>query len=316
MLIEKLPMPEVFFHSTVPAAVLRIGGDDAASFLQGQFSNDLSQQRTNSVSYGLWLTVKGKVQGDSYVLGLSDGSWLVTSVGTSAETLRKRFDSYIIADDVSVDPVEAYTLIVAFSENGKEGEDGVLSAETQRPDPGAYAKLADGYLFRGAVAGWCWIGPDVSARALRSRLELEGLRPVDRDHFERWRVTSLIPAIPQDVTAGDLPQEAAMERYAVSFTKGCYLGQEVMARLQSMGQVRRILTLVSGSGEPPASGSEVFAQGKRVGELRSVARSGKGVGGFLALAMVQRSAVASGGQLEVIVSEGSRPLAIVPRPLE
>jgi hypothetical protein len=92
-----------------------------------------------------------------------------------------------------------------------------------------------------------------------------------------------VPAIPAEFGPGDLPQEAGLETVAISFTKGCYLGQEVMARLQAMGQVRRRLVRVAGLGLAPAAGVELLQAGRRVGELRAAEHYGTG---WLGLAMV------------------------------
>ena len=70
---------------------------------------------------------------------------------------------------------------------------------------------------------------------------------------------------------------------AISYTKGCYLGQEVMARLKNLGHVRRRLHIVRGEGEPPAAGAQLFQNERKVGEVRSTARDGRG---FVAIAML------------------------------
>jgi folate-binding protein YgfZ len=108
---------------------------------------------------------------------------------------------------------------------------------------------------------------------------------VDEEEMARRRIVAGIPAIPTEVGAADLPNEAGLDAAAVSYTKGCYLGQEVMARLKSMGQVRRRLWQVNGTGEPwPKLPAPVFAGARQVGELRSAVRDG--AGGWLGMAMV------------------------------
>jgi folate-binding Fe-S cluster repair protein YgfZ len=98
------------------------------------------------------------------------------------------------------------------------------------------------------------------------------------------------------VGPGDLPNEAGLEAEAISYTKGCYLGQEVMARLKSMGQVRRRLVRVGGAGESiPALPVPLFGGGRAVGELRSAVRDG--AGGWSGLAMLSRLQVAAGAEL-------------------
>jgi hypothetical protein len=102
--------------------------------------------------------------------------------------------------------------------------------------------------------------------------------------LERLRIEAGVPAVPRDIGPEDLPNEGELEVDAISYTKGCYLGQEVMARLKSMGQVRRKLVRVTGTGSIslglPAA---LFADGKKVGELRSAVPTGEG---FFGLAMI------------------------------
>ncbi|MEX2044537.1 MAG: hypothetical protein WD941_04230, partial [Opitutus sp.] len=87
-----------------PACWLRVGGEDAFSFLQGQFTNDLRALDTKPAVYGLWLDVKGKVVADSFVLKgrHQDGFW-IGSYASPARIIRERLESHIIADDVTVE---------------------------------------------------------------------------------------------------------------------------------------------------------------------------------------------------------------------
>ena len=94
-----------------------------------------------------------------------------------------------------------------------------------------------------------------------------------------------IPAVPADVGPGDLPNEGGLDVGAVSYTQGCYLGQEVMARLKSMGQVRRRLLRVAGeASEVPPLPAQLFTGERKIGELRSAVPDG--AGGFVGLAML------------------------------
>jgi folate-binding protein YgfZ len=101
---------------------------------------------------------------------------------------------------------------------------------------------------------------------------------------ELARLRDAIPAMPGDIGPRDLPNEGGLEEIAISYTKGCYLGQEVMARLKNLGQVRRRLHLVRGAGVAPVPPGTALYQGERkVGETRSVAAEGDG---FVAMAML------------------------------
>jgi hypothetical protein len=141
-------------------------------------------------------------------------------------------------------------------------------------------------VFRGRRAreeNWEWILPlaeaDGAARALA------GIREIDSADADRRRILAGIPAVPADIGPGDLPNEGGLEGEAISYTKGCYLGQEVMARLKSKGRIRRRLHRVTGDGPAPAAPGALWQGGARVGELRSAA-AGEAGRGFAGLALL------------------------------
>jgi hypothetical protein len=110
------------------------------------------------------------------------------------------------------------------------------------------------------------------------------MEALDFAAMERLRIEAGIPSVPRDLGPDDLPNEGGLEHDAISYTKGCYLGQEVMARLRTMGRVRRRLLRVAGSAKAPEQlPAPLFAEGKKIGELRSAARTATG---FIGLAMI------------------------------
>jgi len=104
--------------------------------------------------------------------------------------------------------------------------------------------------------------------------------------MERARLRAGIAAVPADLGPGELPNEGGLEAVAISYTKGCYLGQEVMARLKSMGQVRRRLLRVTGAGHAPPQPAKLYQGSKAVGELRSSAPEGAGYIGHALLSLL------------------------------
>jgi len=267
-----------FFTSLVryhwqPAAWLRVSGGDAATFLQGQFTNELRDLATGGAVYGLWLNVKGKVLADSFVLsGPLAGEFWVGSYFSPATAIRERLESFVIADEVVIEDVTSGWTGVALL---GEGATAALAAERRA-----------GFVFRGRRAreeSAEWIFPVAETNAVRT--QLTGLRELDANEMTRRRIEAGIPAVPADAGPGDLPNEGGLDVAAISYTKGCYLGQEVMARLKSLGQVRRRLLRVAGAGEPSQNlPAALFAGERQMGELRSAARDGSG--GFIGLAML------------------------------
>lgn len=266
-----------------PAAWLRVTGPDAATFLQGQFTNDLRALEKQPAVYGLWLTVKGKVVADSFVLrGAPAGEFWVGSYFSPAAAIRERLESHIIADDVVVEDATAEWSAVS-----------IFDADTAIP---GNAAPADGFVFPGrrGAANAEWVFRHDAMEAARTRLA--GRRELSAEEIAQRRIAAGIPAIPADVGPADLPNEGGLEAAAISYNKGCYLGQEVMARLKSMGQVRRRLLRVRGrAGNIPSAPAPVFVEARQVGELRSAVRDGDT--DWIGLAMVSLMHVTPGAGL-------------------
>lgn len=267
-----------------PAAWLKVTGGDAANFLQGQFTNELRGASSNGAVYGLWLNVKGKVVADSFVLnGATADTFWVGSYFSLAGVIRERLEGFVIADDVVVEDFTAAWSGVTIM---GEGSWAALLAEPR----GGFVLRGR----RGTTESAEWAFPENQREAVRA--QLAGLTELSADEMARRRIEAGVPAVPEDLGLGDLPNEGGLETEAISYTKGCYLGQEVMARLKSMGQVRRRLLRVAfaAEGKPPLPAA-LFLGARQVGELRSVASDG--ASGFVGLAMVSLLHVSPGAKL-------------------
>lgn len=254
---------EVFWWR--PAAWLRVTGEDAANFLQGQFTNDLRADDRDGAIYGLWLNQKGHVLADSFVLRTGEGGFWVGSYQSSVADIRQRLESFIVADDVIVEDVTDKWCGVSVIGEGPTAPEGVLQFRGRRT----------------TEPNWEWVFTAEYEAGVRAILE--GVRGIDEHEIERRRIAAGIPAVPTDIGPGELPNEGGLEATAISYTKGCYLGQEVMARLKTMGRVRRKLLRVRGDGAAPSVPVKLSQDGKVLGELRSVAQDGDG---FVGLALV------------------------------
>ncbi|MGF1448545.1 MAG: YgfZ/GcvT domain-containing protein [Opitutales bacterium] len=246
-----------------PGALLRITGEDAFAYLQSQFSNDLRRDggSDGAVTYGLWLDRKGRVRADSFLLQLDEESFLALSHHCEAAALAEHIQAHIIADDVEVEAVEG-EVVSLFAPD----EAGVPFTLPQR---GRFAQDASlGAVFHGRMVH----GVRLECVRLDGPVQLpDTVEEVRAEDFEAAVYEGRGAAVPAECgQEGDLPQEAGLEVDAISFTKGCYLGQEVMARLQAMGQVRRKLVGLRGNGQPLEDGQALFAREREVGTVRSV----------------------------------------------
>lgn len=264
--------------------MLRASGPDAPAFLQGQFTNDLGRISPGEAVYGLWLDRKGRVIADSHVLREAGGAgfWVV-SLSSPAEIVLRRLQDFIIADEVEIsDETPGFRGVSLVG----EGAAAWLAGEPRA-----------GFAFpgrRGLPESREWIFPDLDAGVVEAALA--AARTIADGELESARIAAAIPAIPADIGPSDLPNEGGLEAEAISYSKGCYLGQEVMARIKSLGRVRRTLVRVHGTGLPPPLPAPLWDGDKREGELRTVAGEAGGAG-FAGLALVSVAGAASGRPL-------------------
>ncbi|MGE9296837.1 MAG: YgfZ/GcvT domain-containing protein [Puniceicoccales bacterium] len=259
-------------------------GEDAFTYLQSQFSNDLKRNIERPSTYGLFLNRKGKVQADAFVLRRGEEDFLVVSYFAESAVLKEIVEANLIADEVEMEDVsQDYKLVTLW------GDETLLTAYL--PEAGTFRDLEDALVFRGrrmnaphvealVSADECWPDDD----AIDSGEGCDGIAALNS--LNEARIRDGVPASPFDIGPDDLPQEAGdLATSAVSYTKGCYLGQEVMARLHAMGKAQRALYRVSFV-DSAQSGTPIFAGEKQVGELRSqVPVDGEK---FLGLAMLKR----------------------------
>ncbi len=270
-------------HRYQPSACLRVSGEDALSFLQGQFTQELRPASAPPVAYGLWLNQKGKVLADSFVLREAADLLWVISFSSSAAVIRERLEAYIIADDVVIDDETAAWQGLALGGEGAAAWLGEAAGAV--PAAGEFTRAGGGWVFHGRRDGGTsfeWLRP-----AQAEAPALGGLAEIGAEEVERLRISTGIPLVPRDIGPGELPNEGGLDAVAVSYTKGCYLGQEVMARLKAMGTVRRGLVRVRAGGRSAPAVPTALLQGeKRLGELRSAVADG--AGGFIGLALVNK----------------------------
>jgi folate-binding protein YgfZ len=225
--------------ATADTTVVRVTGEDAAAFLQGQCTADL---RNVVLTDALWLNRKGRVLAHTVIVKETDGSFLLLCPHLPAAELMTIVTANVIADDVlATDESAAWQKWIAWGV-----EPSVAGAKVWATK-------------RYGVAAWDVLTP--------VGVPLPGL-PAPFAELDAERVAAGVPAVSADCGANEFPQECGLEAW-VSYTKGCYLGQEVMARIQSMGSLRRILRRVTG---PVSVGQELrTTEGKVVGTVRSAA---------------------------------------------
>ncbi len=294
-------------------AFLRISGSDATRWLNGMVSNTIQALQPGEGNYNFLLNAQGRIQGDAMVFresGVGAATFLLETESTQLEAVRQHLDHFIIMDDVELTPVEGLSGVLVA---GPEAPSTVaaLGTANQRAvpcSPGAQVPPAQSVRLKQTIyAGapvWLiqglsplvprfeiWSDPSTIASIL-AELSDSQARPVSATEIEWLRILEARPKYGVDIRDRDLPQETA-QAHALHFAKGCYLGQEIVERIRSRGQVHRRFTAFRLAGELPATlPAPLEAGGKPAGELTSAAQVPLAEGPvLLALGYVRQEAV-------------------------
>ena len=281
------------FHVYRPACVLVARGPDAREYLQGQFSADLGRTNGGERVYGLWLNRKGKIVADSFALCASPEEYWLVSYYCREATVRERLEENLVMDEVE--------LLVAgekWQAASLWGEAAIAAASALLPD-GAAPGPRGATVRKGLLAFWGRRGGGPALELVfdqelnpqgidqvKTALEATGAEAMDDEQVAALAIQTRTPRVGIDVGEDDLPQEVGLVEEAVAFDKGCFLGQEVMARLRSMGRARKRLARARFPTAVDALPASLLdASGKKRGELRSQVKAKSGYMG-LAIAPV------------------------------
>ncbi len=205
-------------------ALVRLRGPDARRFLQGSVSGDLEQlDDTRAVAAAL-LTAKGKLISELVLLPAVADTFDVLVPHAQAAAVVESFDAHIVMDDVTVERVDDIAIAIAWDDDGEPlslAADGVRVVETRHPLPATLV-----------------VGPRDAVHAVLA----SGERQTAAD-FDRARIESGTPGWGAELQPGFFPPEVGFV-YAVSYDKGCYMGQEPLARIHARGQVNRVMVRV------------------------------------------------------------------------
>jgi folate-binding protein YgfZ len=307
---------------------LCLTGADRRRFLNGQVTNNVKDLQPGQGCYAALVNAKGKVESDLNVYGLDEEYLLDFEPGLS-ERITRRFETFIIADDVTItDVAPLYGLL---SLQGPRSAEALahLAPELTPPDHAlAFTRLqhpAWGEIYcmnqaRGASLGYDLFLPHASLetalRQIEAVLRDRAGRPCGWRALETLRIEAGLPRYGQDMDATNLAPEAGLESRAISYTKGCYIGQEVIARIRTYGQVAKTLRGLRLAGdlpELPPRGTPLLWNGREVGYLTSAVASPR-FRANLALGYVRREHNQAGTRLMLRTSGGESQAEIVPLP--
>ncbi|HJV09790.1 MAG TPA: glycine cleavage T C-terminal barrel domain-containing protein [Acidimicrobiales bacterium] len=271
----------------LPRDFVRAAGPDVNTFLQGQLSQDVLGLGVGASTWALLLQPQGKVVAFLRVLRVGDEEFVLETDAGFGPAVIERLNRFKLRVKADLDPLAWRCVAV----RGPKAHELVLA---------------------GVVADWPGLpGSDVVGE---SPAVPAGVTECGMDAYEAVRIEAGIPVMGRELDEGTIPAEAGVVDMSVSFTKGCYTGQELVARIDSRGGnvPRRLRGVVVGEGPAPV-GAAVMADGKEAGRLTSVAYS-PGLGATVALAYIRR-AVEPPAEVVVEWDGGSSPARVEALPL-
>jgi folate-binding protein YgfZ len=284
-----------------------ISGADRASYLQGLLTNDIAALEGGRGCYTAYLTPQGRMIADLFVYELGD-VMLLTMARDVRDTVVSKFDQFIFTEDVQLgDVTETFAQIAVV---GPDAVD-VLTKVVEGVDLARLTALAEHGNVRAQFGGQPAIvtrvtdtgepGFDVyldcaRAAAFRDALAAHGVAVLDEETAEALRIEAGVPRFHRDLDEETIPLEAGIESRAISFTKGCYVGQEVIIRVLHRGHgrvARKLVGLVLDGSAAPAAGTAITAAAREIGRVTSSTLS-PAFGTPIALGYVHRDFLAPG----------------------
>ena len=263
------------FWVEVTRDVVRVTGPDAVTYLQGQVSQDVAALAVGSSAWSFVLQPQGKVDAWFRVSRVADDEVLLDVDGGFGEALVSRLERFKLRTKAELEPLADWRcLAVRGASRPERGQGHAFAPESAWP----------------GVEGYDLLGPDPEAP--------DEARPGTTEEYEALRIECGVPAMGRELTDRTIPAEAGagvIER-SVSFTKGCYTGQELVARIDSRGGnvPRHLRGLVLDGDGVPTTGTTVTIDGTEVGTVTSAARSSR-LDAVVALAYVKRDVVVPTG---------------------
>jgi tRNA-modifying protein YgfZ len=309
--------------AVAPRLQIAVAGKDRAAYLQGLLTNDIQALTSGTGCYSAWLSPQGRMLTDMHVLE-SGGMILLDVPADAVEPTVQRLEQFIFTEDVRVGsladsmgsvwlhgPRASAILEQVIGAGGLHDWPEYHHTQFEFDDsPVSIARIS-----QLGVPGFCVYMERARASAVVSALTDAGAAEVHDEAITAARIEAGYPVFGLDMTQDTIPLEAGIESRAISFTKGCYVGQEVIIRVlhRGHGRVARKLVSVRVRGERPDRGARFYSGEREVGAVTSAAGSPRS--GTIALGYVHRDFLAPGSELEVETPSGRSPAVVAETPV-
>ncbi len=299
--------------------LIRVRGRDRVRWLDGMLSAHIGALESGgqqSGCYALLLTPKGAIVADLHVSLLDEEIWLETA-GEAIPRVLERLHRHIIADDVELDDASEGLHQLALEGSSSPAiisaltgaEDDLAPEACREIELAGHAVVCAAYGWSGEPARRLFMAPgaiDDVTRALGEAGSAHGLVPTRSDLLEVLRIEAGVPLLGAELDEDVLPDEARLG-HAISTNKGCYVGQEIVARLRTRGHVNHLLVGFKFSGNaPPGPDTPVSVNGRKTGEVTSACSSPEV--GAIGLGFVRREHAEPGtdvcaGEVTAVISK-------------
>jgi folate-binding protein YgfZ len=318
-IVEKAAIGEI-----APTHQLAVAGADRASFLQGLLTNDIQALTAGSGCYAAWLTPQGRMLTDMHVLE-SDGMILLDVPAAQAEPTAARLEQFLFSEDVKLGSLAgALGTVWIHGPGAANALERVLDGVNGLGAWGGYHHEHVGFsgeslvlarIDQLGVPGYCAYLGAGRRDQLVAALETAGARRVGQDAIVAARIEAVYPVFGDDMTTDTIPLEAGIESRAISTSKGCYVGQEVIIRVlhRGHGRVARRLITLRLAGEGAELRSRIVDGDRDMGFVTSAAVSP--AFGAIALGYVHRDLAAEGTKVSVDSPSGRIAATISVQPV-
>jgi len=314
--LDSITTADAVYYRT-SRAVVRMRGADRLDLLHRLSTNAVRDLAPGTEATTMLTSEKGRIVELVRVVAREEEVLLVLA-GGDAERVRAWLDKYTIMDDVATDSLgSAYTVLLLSGDRLRRVVESAFGGSL--PDAGRWASidlggsaalLARDARLTGSVGAMLLV-PSENLESATGQLERAGAREIDGNTYETLRIAAGIPGSGTELSETYNPLEAGLVQY-ISWTKGCYIGQEVIARLDSYDKVQRHLVGMELSSTPENFSDDVAVidpeEGKRIGTLTSIARPAPGAPA-IALAYVRTAYAVPDLPLHVVPEEGALPVA-------
>jgi folate-binding protein YgfZ len=258
-------------------AKLVLTGEDRVRWLNGMVTNNVRDLAVGHGVYNFVLTAQGRIVGDLVAYNRGDFV-LVTTDRAQAPAIAEIFDRYIIMDDVEVADISDKLSAVGLAGPNAAQVLNAAGIDVSQLEPGQVIDLVWHDMGISVArnthpnmeAYEIWFAAEQGDRVWDD-LVAAGATPAGSEALELYRIARGVPLYGRDFGQRDLPQETE-QKHALNFTKGCYIGQEIVERIRARAILHRTFTGFLVEGEPPQQGTKVQSDGKNIGEISSAAR--------------------------------------------